>query len=211
VPVVQALMPDSCCIVIGEPSDAFSIGLHMLGTKPLGLVDGKFTTLLSAWFGSLGICKVYATCQQCRAINAAPKPASVPQIAPRDASTVLSIKGTAYHYRQAPAQGHTENFDCVNVGTAERSVYHGGGWLPAPLTKVTRVLTPYIYATKHSWANQTLSCDERLVSNEAPAIVFTALQPHHSVLDTDVFAGLIPGKCLTGSRSLGEAPEIDPK
>jgi hypothetical protein len=41
--------------------------------------------------------------------DVAPKPASVPQIAPRDAITVLSVKGATYHYRRAPSEGHTEN------------------------------------------------------------------------------------------------------
>jgi hypothetical protein len=72
-----------------------------------------------------------------------------------------------------------------------------GGWLPVPLTKATHVLTPHIYATEHSWANRTLSCDELLVCNDAPDVVVTALQPHHPALDNDFFAGLIPGKCLT--------------
>jgi hypothetical protein len=145
---------------------------------------------------------------------------------PRDASTVLSVKGAAHIYRRAPSQRHTANFDCVNVGTAERPVYHGGGWLPAPLTKATCVLTPHIYATEHSSANCALSCDELLVCNDAPDLVVTALQPFHSVLDTECFAGLLPGKCLTigfaclngggvfsspGSRSLGKAPEVEPK
>jgi hypothetical protein len=172
VAVVQALVPHSCRIIVGQPADAPSIGWHTLGSKPIGLVDGGFKHLLSDWFGSLGMRRVYDTCQQRRAIDGwhntsislrhatlggvttgrarisaafrdiTPKPSPIPQIAPRDASTMLSAKGASYHYRQAPSERHTQNFACVNVGTPEKPVYHGGGWLPAPLTKATRVLTP---------------------------------------------------------------------
>jgi hypothetical protein len=61
----------------------------------------------------------------------------------------------------------------------------------------TRVLTPHIYATQHSWANRTLSCEEVLVCNDAPDHVISALKPHYAALDSEFFSGLVPGKCLT--------------
>jgi hypothetical protein len=71
-----------------------------------------------------------------------------PEIAPRDVSMVLSIKSSSRQIRAPPKHRHAKNLECRNEGSEEHPVYHGGGWLPAIVTKQTRILTPSLFAPK---------------------------------------------------------------
>jgi hypothetical protein len=205
VDAIRALVPISCQIRVGDWKD---VCLPSLGTRAVGLVDGGFNKELGDTLLKWKIKRVVYTRQQRRSLahwnnisvalrhshlggvtlgtcriggsfhKAAPSVCPIPFVAPRDASTVLSVKGVAHHYRRAPKQRHTLDFVCENVGTAQRPVYHGGGWLPPRLKRTTRVLTPHIYASTGSWANRTLSWDEILICYDAPDCVVNALEPH---------------------------------
>jgi hypothetical protein len=51
----------------------------------------------------------------------------LPAVAPRDASTVLSVMPDHYTVRVAPRSRHVNNGACINLGTGARPHYHGGG------------------------------------------------------------------------------------
>jgi hypothetical protein len=169
VDAIRSLVPISCQIRVGNFND---VCLPSLGTRACGLVDGGFNKELGDVLLKWRITRVVYTRQQRRSLpqwnntsvalrhshlggvtlgtcriggsfhQAAPTVRSIPFVAPRDASTVLSVKGVAHHYRRAPKHRHTLDFRCENLGTAQKPVYHGGGWLPPCLKRTTHVLTP---------------------------------------------------------------------
>jgi hypothetical protein len=127
----------------------------------------------------------------------APKVLPLPaELAPRDASTVLTVKGVVHLYRRAPNSRHTPNYTCENLGTDNKPIYHGGGWLPARIHRGTRVLTPHIYASSGTWENRTLGWDEVMVCYDAPDGVISAFEIHNKLLDRVLFDGITAGKCL---------------
>jgi hypothetical protein len=110
---------------------------------------------------------------------------------------VLSVKGVVHQYRRAPSNRHTNDLECENLSTADKPIYHGGGWLPATLHQNIRVLTPHIYVGEQSWANRPLSWDEILVCHDAPDCVVEGLRALSPSLGRDCFTLLVPGKCLS--------------
>jgi hypothetical protein len=221
--VLQSLLPATCIISVGDIDDFSCPGEPGM----IGFIDGGFTSKLGHWFDSIQINRIFTTRQQRRSVSgwdntsatmshaalggvtiatirirgafrtAAPRPLLPPIIAPRDASTVLGVKGSAHTFRRAPVQRHLADGCCENLGSASHPLYHGGGWLPARLDRQTRVLTPHIFASKGSWANRCLGWEEALVCYDAPDSFVTALAMHHVQLDRAFFLGLVPGKCLT--------------
>jgi hypothetical protein len=224
VEAVRALVPTSCQIRVGDDSD---VCLPALGRNTIGLVDGSFTGELTHFLSKWNISRVVYTGQQRRSIaqwnntsvslrharlggvtlgnvqiggsfrHKAPRVRAIADIAPHDASTVLSVKGVVHQYRRAPKHRHTPNFECENLGTPKHPIYHGGGWLPAWLNRTTQIMTPHIYAGTGSWVSRPLSWNKVLVCYDAPNCVVEALEPHQQMLDAAFFAGLVAGKCLT--------------
>jgi hypothetical protein len=129
VAAIRVLVPASCQIRVGDYSD---VQFDSLGKTAVLLVDGGFTATLALGWHAWGIPRVMHTRQQRRSLSGwnntsvalpqaylggvtlgtiqigasfrgeAPGIASLPDIAPRDASMILSVKGVAHHYRRAP-------------------------------------------------------------------------------------------------------------
>jgi hypothetical protein len=72
----------------------------------------------------------------------------LPREVPRDASTVLSLKAHAKFFRPRPTLEVVDPLRCVNLGSVEKPIYHGRGLLPAALSRITWVLTPFMFSPK---------------------------------------------------------------
>jgi hypothetical protein len=237
--VLRAILPSTCELSVND----FATHTCPAEPGLIGFADGGFTNKLAAWFGSSQIDRVFTTRQQRRSVAGwdntsvalshaalggvtvattriaasfrieAPRALPLPSFAPRDASTVLGVKGSAHTFRRAPHHRHLPDATCSNLGTDKHPLYHGGGWLPAHIDRQTRVLTPHIFASKGSWANRSLAWEEVLVCLDAPDSFVNAIGSQNILLDRAFFAGLVPGKCLTtGFTSLngGVFPGVFP-
>jgi hypothetical protein len=123
---------------------------------------------------------------------------TLPPVAPRDASTVLSVMPNHYTVRSAPQRGrHIDNGECVNLGTELRSHYHGRGWLPAGLAPATRVLpTPGIYAPKGMWGLRPITFAEFLGCQDVPEGMIRAFGAAPSNLTNSSLATMVARKIL---------------
>jgi hypothetical protein len=116
----------------------------------------------------------------------------------RDASTIMGSKGHSLFYRPAPLDIHLTPLRCEILGNARTPFVHGGGLLPADVSRKTRVLTPTLFAPKGTWGVRMLSGEELLLAHDWPMFHIDAVGD--SCKD---FPSLLPGKCLVaGLRQL---------
>ena len=117
-------------------------------------------------------------------------------LAPRDASTILDVKGNWVVFENAPKLVAIEPLAVCNLGTSEDiPYYHGGGLLPAGINRSTRVLTPSIYARPGKWGRRNVTSEEVLKAKDFSLVDIARLESFQ--LTNDFYEALIPGKCLT--------------
>jgi hypothetical protein len=119
-------------------------------------------------------------------------------------STVLGITPQHYSVRNVPSARHEGDGVCRNLGTSEKSYYHGGGWLPGDLSShQTRVLTLGIFAPKGTWALCPLTFSEFLVCTDVPDTLVQRLEsPSTIYYRMPDIASLVPGKSLVAGFNL---------
>jgi hypothetical protein len=116
----------------------------------------------------------------------------------RDASTIMGSKGHSLFYRPAPTGIHLTPLRCASLGTPKAPFVHGGGLLPADVSRKTRVLAPTLFAPKGTWGVRVLSGEELLLAHDWPMFLIDAVGD-----SCKVFPALLPGKCLVaGMRQL---------
>jgi hypothetical protein len=82
----------------------------------------------------------------------------VTKLAPRDASTILDVKGHQVTFMEAPKTVAVEPLAVLNMGaTSAMAYYHGGGLLPSTVNRSTHVLTPSLFARPGKWGRRALS------------------------------------------------------
>jgi hypothetical protein len=158
------LVPPTCRIFVGDLADNSVLATSTKAT--IGLIDGSMTSSLSGAFEGIGVMTVYYTRRMRRRLpcwdnanitvphqdvggvtqyslrfgilckRSTPRPSELPEIAPRDVSTVLSALPQHYTVRKAPVQRHTDNKECLNFGIPDRPVYHGGDGSPEKYRRV---------------------------------------------------------------------------
>jgi hypothetical protein len=101
----------------------------------------------------------------------------VPKLAPRDASTILDVKGHHVTFMDAPKSVAVEPLEVLN------------------LSETPAVLTPSLFAQPGKWGRRALSFVEVLKAKDLGADNIVRLAEFE--LKNEVFEALIPGKCLT--------------
>jgi hypothetical protein len=120
----------------------------------------------------------------------------VTKLAPRDASTILDIKGHQVTFMDAPKSVDVEPLAVLNMGAASAmAYYHGGGLLPSSVNRSTRVLTPSLFARPGKWGRRALSLVEVLKAKDLSADDIDRLEEFE--LTNEFFDALLPVKCLT--------------
>jgi hypothetical protein len=198
VAAVQQIVPHSCRILIGEARETSQFLDDEWHRCEDGLVGGSITSDTVSLLESCGVSRIYFTRRLRRKVpgwqhsnatvphnavggvtdyllqlNALSRkrslsPLPTPAIAPRDVSTVLSIKPTSRQIRPAPKLRHTQDLECRNEGSAAQPIFHGGGWLPGGVSKQTRIITPSLFAPKGKWVVRGLVQSELLAIKDVP-------------------------------------------
>jgi hypothetical protein len=164
-------------------------GWHNSNTPLLSLEGVGGVTLAGIRLGAL-------TRGKCTSITA------LPSVAPRDASTVLSVMVDHYTVRSAPCRRHVDDGTCLNLGTELRPHYHGGGWLPAGVGSDTRVLTPGIYAPSGTWGLRPLTFAEFLGCQDVPEGMIQGFGAAPANLTHAMLATMVAGKLLVAGLKM---------
>jgi hypothetical protein len=117
--------------------------------------------------------------------------------APRDASTILDIKGNNISFIDAPKSVAVEPLEVKNLANTDAlPFYHGGGLLPAGVNRSTRVLTPTLFARPGKWGKRAMTHEEVLKAKDFSSADIDRFDDF--VVDNAFYEGLTPGKCLSG-------------
>jgi hypothetical protein len=226
VAAVQQIVPHSCRVLIGEARDTSQFLNDEWYRCRVGLVDGSVTSNRVSLLESCGVSRIYFTRRLRRNVpgwhhsnvtvphnavggvtdyrlqlntlsrNGPLTALPTPGIAPRDVSTVLSIKPGSRQLRSAPKFRHTQDLECRNEGSADLPIFHGGGWLPSGVCKQTRIITPSLFAPKGKWVVRGLVQSELLAIKDVPDSTIRRVDGAAIQLTSRFFEQLVPGKCL---------------
>jgi hypothetical protein len=200
----HTLNNSSLCLVNGQVASDTACFLERCGiTRILG-TKGIWWNIPgwshATWTGDhtqLGDVTTSSISGLCLALGAAtPRAIERPDGIGRDASTVLSIKAPARHYRSAPPNCMVEPLGCVDVGTPRLPCFHGGGLLPGNCDRKTLVLSPGLYAPKGKWARRNMTVEEVLVliAKDCGRVSLQLLGTAR--IRNELLRNIIAGKCL---------------
>jgi hypothetical protein len=123
-------------------------------------------------------------------------PAPLSTMVPRDASTILDVKGNHVVFQDGPRTVAMTPLRVENLSKpGTPPCYHGGSLLPKGLNRSTRVLTWTLFAREGKWGRRSLSHEEVLKARDYGSADITRL--HGFGLKHEFYEALVAGKCLT--------------